>query len=656
MGNTPSKDGKSSKSVPDIDPETIKLYQAFLHSVKDVREVYKTCFHNHQEGQSQCNESCYKTTNNHKNIKKHSNNDGSYKLERRNNTIRQHITNVDEMTRSSSVLNLVITPKSTPPESLSKRSSIINSYNTPTETETKLLARFVWNLELMPPLAQPIYLYEVTPIPPEILFTLMEAENSSRCSSSASTNTTESAASRKLAERRRKKEMLKALTSRLCEMTNEERWDYQMANIDPLQIGIHYHDIDELEIATYFFSISAFTGNPMALHILAISARHGMGMESDMSLAVHLLQLSVRAAVREILLGRSERDRGEYDTNGVSTPPQTLERVISQKINNKTEPVENEQTTLALNKISTLKMDTSKKSKAYISTIRSISMDDSDELYNSSNSSSRTNIRDMFSECSIQDLTLQREVLSSSISTRGSNSTILSKSDSGYENALDSQILDKLNYYEEKKKKSKKKQHISVIPKSPRINEHTADVAMNVLVSEIGGKISDIFSPCLCNDKNCIHDSNMTLISESDSYNFKNDLSDCVNKNELRNQLVTDVQQQSQLTLTIFEIGVSFLHGWGVPRSKTSALYYLSLAAQLGDPDAQELVGDMHFRGIGTRSSKPLAAYWYRCAIRSGNKILGSQWVWKEKYDTAEDIRSKDGFLLNSPPGINTSC
>lgn len=47
----------------------------------------------------------------------------------------------------------------------------------------------------------------------------------------------------------------------------------------------------------------------------------------------------------------------------------------------------------------------------------------------------------------------------------------------------------------------------------------------------------------------------------------------------------------SQLVMAIYELGISFKMGWGVPKDKVKAAYYLDMAANLGDMDAQIELG-----------------------------------------------------------------
>lgn len=50
---------------------------------------------------------------------------------------------------------------------------------------------------------------------------------------------------------------------------------------DPLAVGIFYHELGQLELSAYYFSISAARGDPTGLFLYAISLRHGWGMKQN---------------------------------------------------------------------------------------------------------------------------------------------------------------------------------------------------------------------------------------------------------------------------------------------------------------------------------------------------------------------------------------
>jgi TPR repeat protein len=89
----------------------------------------------------------------------------------------------------------------------------------------------------------------------------------------------------------------------------------------------------------------------------------------------------------------------------------------------------------------------------------------------------------------------------------------------------------------------------------------------------------------------------------------------------------------SELVLAIYELAVCFKQGWGVSKSAETAAYYLLLAAQLGDKDAQLEIAECYLRGDGVRRDKKMAAKWFRTAEKNGARMVAMHWIWKPKYD-----------------------
>jgi TPR repeat protein len=93
----------------------------------------------------------------------------------------------------------------------------------------------------------------------------------------------------------------------------------------------------------------------------------------------------------------------------------------------------------------------------------------------------------------------------------------------------------------------------------------------------------------------------------------------------------------SELVLAVYELAMSFKQGWGVKQSSTTAVYYLLLAAQLGDVDAQLEMGECYLRGEGVVKDKKKAAKWFRIAEKNGARMVSMHWIWKPKYDETEE-------------------
>ncbi|KAJ3124413.1 hypothetical protein HK098_001142 [Nowakowskiella sp. JEL0407] len=86
------------------------------------------------------------------------------------------------------------------------------------------------------------------------------------------------------------------------------------------------------------------------------------------------------------------------------------------------------------------------------------------------------------------------------------------------------------------------------------------------------------------------------------------------------------------LPLPVYEISMSFRHGWGVPKCAEASIYYLSVAAGLGDPDACLSLADSYMKGLGIPRSKYNAAKYFRLAEKNGIKLVGESWVHKKKW------------------------
>ncbi|ORX96983.1 HCP-like protein, partial [Basidiobolus meristosporus CBS 931.73] len=88
-----------------------------------------------------------------------------------------------------------------------------------------------------------------------------------------------------------------------------------------------------------------------------------------------------------------------------------------------------------------------------------------------------------------------------------------------------------------------------------------------------------------------------------------------------------------ELVLAIYELGVCFQNGWGVSKNKATAAYYFEIAANLGDPDAQNDLAFCYLHGHGVKKDQYKAAKYYRMAYAQGLGVVGNSWIFKEKYD-----------------------
>ncbi|KAI8368215.1 uncharacterized protein BYT42DRAFT_122697 [Radiomyces spectabilis] len=90
---------------------------------------------------------------------------------------------------------------------------------------------------------------------------------------------------------------------------------------------------------------------------------------------------------------------------------------------------------------------------------------------------------------------------------------------------------------------------------------------------------------------------------------------------------------KGELIMAIYELGVSFRHGWGCKKNKETAVYFFKIAADLGDPDAQNDLGHCYYHGHGVKKDLYMAAKYYRMAAKQGQSIMGNSWIYKSKYD-----------------------
>ncbi|KAF8224027.1 HCP-like protein [Tricholoma matsutake] len=89
---------------------------------------------------------------------------------------------------------------------------------------------------------------------------------------------------------------------------------------------------------------------------------------------------------------------------------------------------------------------------------------------------------------------------------------------------------------------------------------------------------------------------------------------------------------QTELVLAIYEVGQCFFQGWGVAKDQKMAVSYYTVAARLGDSDAQSDLAFCLANGKGCRKDRREAAKWYRAAVAQGQSDIGLAWIYKEKY------------------------
>jgi TPR repeat protein len=83
---------------------------------------------------------------------------------------------------------------------------------------------------------------------------------------------------------------------------------------------------------------------------------------------------------------------------------------------------------------------------------------------------------------------------------------------------------------------------------------------------------------------------------------------------------------RAQFALSIYELGVSYLNGWGIDQDKSLALRCFEIAGQWGDVDAMAEAGFCYAEGVGCKKDMKKAARFYRQAESEGMSMVGNSW------------------------------
>ncbi|OQD79586.1 hypothetical protein PENANT_c047G10664 [Penicillium antarcticum] len=98
---------------------------------------------------------------------------------------------------------------------------------------------------------------------------------------------------------------------------------------------------------------------------------------------------------------------------------------------------------------------------------------------------------------------------------------------------------------------------------------------------------------------------------------------------------------RAQFALSIYELGVSYLNGWGIEQDKSLALRCFEIAGQWGDVDAMAEAGFCYAEGVGCKKDMKKAARFYRQAESKGMSMVGNSWIYKDKYMTEAEANSR---------------
>ncbi|GAB7361103.1 hypothetical protein MBLNU230_g1141t1 [Neophaeotheca triangularis] len=107
-------------------------------------------------------------------------------------------------------------------------------------------------------------------------------------------------------------------------------------------------------------------------------------------------------------------------------------------------------------------------------------------------------------------------------------------------------------------------------------------------------------------------------------------------------------ERKASMALAVYELGISYMNGWGCGKDRSLALRCFELAGSWGDCDALAEAGFCYVQGLGCRVDKKKAAGFYRRAAEGGMSMAGNSWIYKPKYmddanaSTASSKKSKD--------------
>ncbi|OBT93778.2 hypothetical protein VE01_08177 [Pseudogymnoascus verrucosus] len=106
--------------------------------------------------------------------------------------------------------------------------------------------------------------------------------------------------------------------------------------------------------------------------------------------------------------------------------------------------------------------------------------------------------------------------------------------------------------------------------------------------------------------------------------------------------VVDQKQRKAQFALSMCELGMSHLNGWGIEQDKVLALQCFEIAGAWGDADALAEAGFCYAQGVGCKKDMKKSAKYYRMAESKGISMVGNSWIHKSKYkeDPVDDDTS----------------
>lgn len=106
--------------------------------------------------------------------------------------------------------------------------------------------------------------------------------------------------------------------------------------------------------------------------------------------------------------------------------------------------------------------------------------------------------------------------------------------------------------------------------------------------------------------------------------------------------------KRAHVGLALYELGMSYLHSWGIGKDEAMALKSFEMAGDLGDTDALCEAASMYMHsGKGRKKDLHKAAKLYRRAGELGADLVGQSWIYKDKY-LDDDEKQKDKKKKNN--------
>ena len=108
------------------------------------------------------------------------------------------------------------------------------------------------------------------------------------------------------------------------------------------------------------------------------------------------------------------------------------------------------------------------------------------------------------------------------------------------------------------------------------------------------------------------------------SIELENDADTALQKNQA--DFVEQKTRRAQFALSVYELGISHMNGWGIEQDKVLALRCFEIASDWGDADAMAEAGFCYYQGLGCKKDLKKAAKYYRDAEARGISMVGNSW------------------------------